>query len=400
MAAKNAILKNVRELGGGLGDLGTLLPLAILLIMNNGLSPVAVFCFAGLHYLITGLYFRIPLPVQPLKAMAVIALATGATAPQIGATGIWMGAILLLLAATDLAGLLSRIFTKPIVRGIQLAVGLFLVQKGLELITDPPAAFAAVPSPETGPWLVTGLAAVSGLVVLGLSMQHRIPATLVLLPLGFLAGLLFIAPEGSVPAMGGGLTVPALLIPTWNDFATAFFLMVIPQAPLTFGNAVVSTCHISRDYFGDRANRVTPRSVCTSLGIGNLIGGFFGALPCCHGAGGLTAHYSFGARTGRATIFLGALFVAAGLLFGDSVHGLFALIPPAVLGVLLIYVGIKHCMMVRDVLPHRRAAFLALLIGGVALGTRNIAVGFTVGMMVGLLMKRFPEMMEDRGRLP
>jgi len=398
VTVKNTILKNVRELGGGLGDLGTLLPLAILLIVNNGLSPVAVFLFVGLHYLVTGLYFRIPLPVQPLKAMAVIALATGATAQQIGATGIWMGVILLLLAATDLAGLLSRIFTKPIVRGIQLAVGLFLVQKGLELITTPPVVFLAVPSVESSPWLAIGLAAISGLIVLGLSMQHRVPATLVLLPLGILAGL-FMVPAESMPAMGEGLTIPTPLIPTWNDFATALFLMVIPQAPLTFGNAVVSTCHVSRDYFGDRAQRVTPRSVCTSLGIGNLIGGLFGALPCCHGAGGLTAHYRFGARTGRATILMGALFVFVGLLFGDSVHGLFALIPPAMLGALLVYVGIEHCMMLGDVLPHRRAAFLALLIGGIALGTHNIATGFTVGMVVGLLMKRFPSMMAENAKL-
>ncbi|MDH4228629.1 MAG: putative sulfate/molybdate transporter [Nitrospirota bacterium] len=399
MPTRDSIARNLRELGGGLGDLGTLLPLAILLIVNNGLSPVAVFCFVGLHYLITGFYFRIPLPVQPLKAMAVIAIATGASARLIGATGIWMGVILLLLAATDLAGLLSRIFTKPVVRGIQLAVGLFLVQKGLELVINPPSGFAASGPSGGGIWVMMGLAAVSGVIVLGLSVQHKIPATLVILPMGFLVGL-FMAPAGSMPAIGGDLTIPALLPPTWNDLAGAFLLMVVPQLPLTFGNSVVSTCHISRDYFGEAAKRVTPRSVCVSLGIGNLIGGFFGAMPCCHGAGGLTAHYSFGARTGRATVFLGALFVGAGLMFGDAVHGLFALIPPAVLGVLLVYVGIEHCMMIRDVLPHRRAAFLALLIGGVALGTRNIALGFAVGMVVGLLMKRFPKMMEERGRLP
>ncbi len=395
MTAKDSIVRNIRELGGGLGDLGILLPLAVLLIVNNGLSPVAVFCFVGLHYLITGFYFKIPLPVQPLKAMAVIAIATGASAQMIGATGIWIGGILLLLAATNLASLLSRIFTKPIVRGIQLAVGLFLVQKGLTLITDPPAGFTAVAPAGVGSWFMIALAAVSGLAVLVLSMHRKVPATLVILPLGLLAGLLM-APAESMPSIGGGLTVPTLLVPTWNDFAAAFFLMVIPQLPLTFGNSVVSTCHISRDYFGERAKRVTPRAISTSLGIGNLIGGFFGALPCCHGAGGLTAHYSFGARTGRATIFLGTLFVGAGLLFGDSVHGLFALIPPAVLGALLVYVGIEHCMMIRDVLPHRRAAFLAMLIGGIALGTHNIAVGFTVGMVVGLLMKRFPEMMAER----
>ncbi|MBI4715177.1 MAG: hypothetical protein HY760_04460 [Nitrospirae bacterium] len=189
---------------------------------------------------------------------------------------------------------------------------------------------------------------------------------------------------------GGALTLPVPLWPSWNDFVTAFFLLVLPQIPLTFANSVVSCYHVSRDYFGDRAGRVTPRALCTSLGLGNLIGGFFGGLPCCHGAGGLTAHYTFGARTGRATVFIGFIFVTLGLMFGESIDHLFALIPAPVLGALLVFVGVEHCLLIRDVLPHRHAAFLALLIGVVSAGTGNIAVGFTVGMAVGFLMKRVP----------
>ncbi|MBI1819313.1 MAG: hypothetical protein HYR81_03180 [Nitrospirae bacterium] len=127
----------VREIGGGLGDLGILLPLAILLITNNGLSPAAVFIFVGLHYLITGYYFKIPLPVQPLKAVAVTALAMGATPRLVGTAGILMGGILLILAFGNLASLLGKIFTRPVIRGIQLAIGLFLVKQGLSLMMAP-----------------------------------------------------------------------------------------------------------------------------------------------------------------------------------------------------------------------------------------------------------------------
>jgi len=384
-------LVSYREIGGSLGDLGILLPLAILLIVHNGLSPVALFCFVGLHYLITGYYFKIPLPVQPMKATAVIAIATGASPQVIGAAGITMALILLVLAVTGLAGQLGRIFTKPIVRGIQLAVGLFLVQKGLDLISDPPPGVFGGGGP-VGAWVNFSIVVVSALLVLGLSGHRKPPATLIILPLGLLFGLLW-APAEWWPALNITATLPTPVLPSAVDFLAAFMLMVVPQLPLTFANSVVSTHHIANDYFGERARRVTPTGLCASLGIGNLIGGFFGAMPCCHGAGGLSAHYAFGARTGRATIFLGALFIGAGILFGDSVHTIFQLIPAAVLGVLLIYVGVEHCLLIQDVLPHSQAAFLALLIGGVAVGTHNIAIGFAVGMVVGLLVKRFPSLL-------
>jgi len=386
--------ENAQEIGGSLGDLGILIPLAILLIVNNGLSPVTVFFFVGLHYLITGYYFKIPLPIQPLKAATMIAIATGASPQLIGATGILMGAILLILTFGKAAILIGRIFTKPIVRGIQLAVGLFLTQKGLALIMDPPDTLLAIGSAEDS-WISILLAVFAGVAILLASVYRKIPATLVIIPIGVLIGLVA-APVAQFPSLESQFTLPLLLQPSWDDFVAAFFLMVIPQIPLTFANSIVSTHYIAHDYFGERAKRVTPRSLCTSLGIGNLIGGFFGAMPCCHGAGGLTAHYSFGARSGRATIFLGVVFLVTGLLFGDSVYALFALIPAAILGALLIYVGVEHCMMIRDVLPHRQAAFVAMLIGGISVGTHNIAIGFAVGMVVGLLMKIFPAMMAQR----
>ncbi len=398
-APSTSITKGLRDFGGNIGgsfgDLGVLLPLAILLIINNGLSPVAVFCFVGLHYLITGYYFKIPLPVQPLKAMAVIAIAMNASPQLIAATGLLMGGILLLLTIGKLASGLSHIFTKPIVRGIQLSIGLFLAQKGLTLITNPNDAFQGISLNYPGTWFTLGLAAITGVIILRLSSSKHLPATLVLIPLGILVGV-FMTPSEQLPSLSSSLTLPQLVIPSTNDFITAFVLMVIPQIPLTFSNSIVSTYHVAHEYFGERAQRVTPRSLCTSLGIGNLIGGLFGALPCCHGAGGLTAHYRFGARTGSATIFLGCIFIAAGLLFGDSAHSLFALIPAPVLGALLVYVGVEHCMLIRDILPHRQAAFIALLIGAISVGTHNIAIGFAVGMAVGLLIKFFPNILPEK----
>ena len=58
------------ELAGAFGDLGTLLPIVVGMILINGLSPSTVFLAFGLFYLVTGYHFRLPVPVQPLKAVA------------------------------------------------------------------------------------------------------------------------------------------------------------------------------------------------------------------------------------------------------------------------------------------------------------------------------------------
>src|SRR3972149_2888680 len=88
---------NLFELGGALGDLGTLLPLTVALITFNQMSATSVFLMVGLAYILSGLFYRLPMPVQPLKAVAAIAIANGLSASVISASGVIMAALLLLL---------------------------------------------------------------------------------------------------------------------------------------------------------------------------------------------------------------------------------------------------------------------------------------------------------------
>ncbi|HPI98393.1 MAG TPA: putative sulfate/molybdate transporter, partial [Synergistales bacterium] len=74
------------ELAGSMGDLGTLLPLAIGMILINGLDPVGVLLGVGLAYILSGSYFRITCPVEPMKVIGAYAVATGVTAAQIQAS--------------------------------------------------------------------------------------------------------------------------------------------------------------------------------------------------------------------------------------------------------------------------------------------------------------------------
>jgi SulP family sulfate permease len=68
------------EFAGSLGDLGTLLPLALGLILINGLSPHGVFLAVGLYFIFSGIYFGVTVPVQPMKIIGAYAIATTMTA--------------------------------------------------------------------------------------------------------------------------------------------------------------------------------------------------------------------------------------------------------------------------------------------------------------------------------
>ena len=125
------------ELAGSLGDLGTLLPIVVDMILINKLSPTTVFLAFGLFYMMTGFYFRLPIPVQPLKAVGAIAIAfpNQITESVIGASGILFGLVLLVLSLSGTLDRVAKLFTQPVVRGIQLALGLIFLKKGIELIT-------------------------------------------------------------------------------------------------------------------------------------------------------------------------------------------------------------------------------------------------------------------------
>jgi hypothetical protein len=73
----------------------------------------------------------------------------------------------------------------------------------------------------------------------------------------------------------------------------------------------------------------------------NLIGGFFGAMPVCHGSGGLAAQYRFGARSGASIIILGLFKMIMGFFFGESLVDLLQVYPKALLGVMVLAAGLE-----------------------------------------------------------
>jgi sulfate permease, SulP family len=383
------------ELAGSLGDLGTLLPLSIGMILINGLSPMAVFFSVGMLYIFTGLYFKVTIPVEPMKVIAAYAIATGVTTLQIQASCLLTFGMLLLIGGTGLITVINRYIPKPVVRGVQLSGGLLLVIQGIKLMVGSTkfqmmreAAEPYLIIQSLGP-VPVGLLIGAGLAFLTLFLldNKRVPAALVVVGAGLLLGVLFGTREG-LGELAPGLFTPGLLpygMPSGLDFSFALLVLVLPQVPMTIGNAVIATNDLAQQYFPQEGRRVTPRSLCLSMSLANLMTFLIGGMPLCHGAGGLASRYCFGARTGGSNLIIGGIFVILALLVGPHVLSVIYLIPMSALGVLLIFAGAQLCLTILDI-KARKDLFVAMIILGITMAF-NLAVGFVTGVVLVYLLK-------------
>lgn len=360
------------DAAGAVADLGVLVPLAAALILVNGLDPGAVLLCAGLLVLASGLAFEIPFPVQPLKALTAVAVARELSPDVIHAAGLELAAFLMLLSIGHVADAVARLFVKPVVRALQLGVGTLLVITAAKLVLDPPEVFRATPD---SPWpILLGFAAL-GCVAFAAHRRHYWTA-LALFCTGVAVTVVTVSPElGAI-----SLHLPTVDLPSWSAYGSAFVLLVVPQLPLTFGNAVVAVNDLAHEYFGPDARRVTPSRVCLSAGAGNTVSAVLGGMPMCHGAGGLTAHVRLGARSAAMNLLLGSVFVTLGLLFSAQIPLILGLMPVWVLAAFLIYAGLRHALLVTDL----RGLSLAIAIIAGALGAwlGNLAV--TAGLALAL----------------
>lgn len=367
------------EVTGAVADLGVLVPLAAALILVNGLDPGAVLLGAGILVLAAGLLFRIPFPVQPLKALTAVAVAQRLSPEVIHAAGLEIGAFLLLLSVGRVADLVARLFTHPVVRALQFGVGVLLVLAAIRLVAEPPPIFGGTPP---SPWPVV-LAVTSFVAVAWAARRGRYAVALVLLTAGLGVSAAIARPDLAGPA----LRWPDLSLPSGSAFLPALVLLVIPQLPLTFGNAVVAVSELAHEYLGPAARRVLPWRVCLSCGLGNVGAAVLGGMPMCHGAGGLTAHVRLGARTAGMNLVLGSAFVLLGLFFAPDVPVILGLLPVWGLAAFLAYAGIRHALLVADL--RGRSLLLAIGAGaaGAALGNLAVTAGAALVVDHGLRLR-------------
>ncbi len=356
------------DASGAVADLGVMIPLLAALVVKNGLDAATALTCVGALYVAAGAYFKVPVPVQPIKAAAAIAIAKGLAPSTLSSAGIVLGGILVLLGVTGLATQLMRVFAQPVVRGVQLGVGLILVRAGLQL---------AGPGDHTTSYVVAAIIAAALLVSSRAAERRPIPLLIVV---GGMAYTL-VATDATL-ALRVSIWEPHIASRAFDPSVlwTAFVVLVIPQVPLTFGNAVVALADLEHKYFGARGARVSPSSVSISSGAANVVAGALGGMPMCHGSGGLTAHYQAGARTNRMNFLIGVAFLALGLLFGPTALRLLALIPVAVLMGFLIFTGVLHGALVLD----RRGydLLVSVTMGVVGFLTANLAIALGVGLVL------------------
>jgi SulP family sulfate permease len=383
------------EISGSLGDLGTLLPLAIGLVLVSGLNPAGLFFSVGLYYILAGTYFGIPVPVQPMKVIGAYAIATGMQTTEILASTAWMSLLLLTIGLTGAINTVGRLIPRPVIRGVQLSTGSLLMAEGakfmmgtssfqvLQGISEPYLNVQAVGSLPIG--IFVGIA---GFVVVLLLLENkRLPAGLMIVLGGIVLGFLLGGWEG-LRSLKVGFNFPEILpfgVPSRADFSIAFFVLTLPQIPMTLGNAVVAYADLSKEYFGKDSKKVTYRSACISMAFANSLSFMLGGMPLCHGAGGLAAHYRFGARSGGSNIIIGFIFLSLAVFLGSQVTLVVSLLPMAVLGVLLFFAGAQLALTVID-MRERKDLFVTLLILGITLAS-NLSIGFAAGIAIAYALR-------------
>lgn len=355
---------NMRELAGAMGDFGTLFPLAIGYIVVCGLNPAGLLVMMGLTNVLTGLVYRLPMPVEPMKVLAVIAIAQQWQPSLVYASGFAMGIIWLLMGLTGLMGWLAKVTPRSVIRGIQVTLGILLAVEAFKMLA-------------TG-WAL-GLTSI--LIVLLLRKSRWAPAAVVLVGLGVV--IMFF--QGYIQQM----EPPRFALPTLTGFSLSemwqsMVLAGFSQLPLTATNAVIATAVLIKEYWPKQP--VSEKKLAFNMGVINVIAPCFGGMPMCHGAGGLAGQYYFGARTGGANILEGLLEIFLGLFLANSIAGLFGAFPLAIVGAMMLLVGLELTKFAKDVrwgvdlLPMGATIAVSLL--------SNMAFGFLAGIAIHEVCRR------------
>lgn len=357
---------DLAEANGALGDLGTLLPLMLAAVALTGLSAAPVLAGLAAFYLVTGLVYRLPVPVQPMKAIVAVLLVADVAPPAIAAAGVIVGLALIGLGATGLIDRIGRLVPQSVLAGLQLGLGLGLG------------------------WIAVGLmagAAWLGALSLGLAallLWRGRHAALAVLAAGVAMGAGFGLPGLALPPEASGWALPGW--PAAADWRVALADLALPQLALTLTNAVLLTAVLARDAWGAAAARVTPRRLCLTSGAANLLLAPLGALPMCHGAGGVAAHRRFGARSGGAPVLLGLALGALALAPADLRAAILGAVPAATLGALLLVAAADLALSRRlyDGLPSCRPVIAATAVATVLAGP---LAGLLAGTVAELLRR-------------
>ena len=361
------------ELSGSFGDIGTDFPLIVGMIIAADLDVASTLTMFGLMQILTGVTYGLPMPAQPLKAMAVMVIAQQAGSDLLYGGGLAVGIIMLLLSATGLIDLIAKVVPKVVIRGIQFGLGLQLASLALRDYVLSEGA--------TGYVLAASAFAVTVLLI----GNRRFPPAPFIILGGFVVAFAFRVDFDAL-TRGLGFEHPTLHVPTGQDVWLGLLLLGLPQIPLSLGNSILATQQIAKDLFPQRSLSV--RKISFTYAMMNLINPFFSGIPTCHGSGGMAGHHAFGGRTGGSVVIYGLLYLVLGLFCAGSFEQVVHLFPKPILGVILLFEALALLALARDMMHSAAKVSLVFAIGLLAV---NLPYGYLVALVAGTLLAYLSE---------
>jgi len=355
---------NAQELAGAVGDYGTLFPIILGVAVVTEVNLGHILFFFSIWYIFTGLYYKKPVPVEPMKAIGAIVIAGGFTQEVITASGILLGIFFLFIGFLGGMKYLSDKIPQSLIRGVQLGLALILLRTSYGFITESHLDIYIA---------VVGIAIILTFFVFRKYRDVPDISSLIVLALGLVTGLILYG----VPSIEM-LSPLSIYIPTINNFFSGGWLLAIPQVPLTITNSILATSLLMSDLF---RRKTDPDKLSKTVGLMNITSPIFGGFPMCHGSGGLAAQYRYGARTGGSNIISGLILLLVALFFAGV--SFIELLPLGIFGALLVFVALelgKHSFKTDSYIITGLIAVLSLIF--------NLSVGFVVGLAVYYFLKK------------
>lgn len=352
-------------------------------------------------------------------ASAAISGRTDPSMPVVLAAGQYVSLAVLFLSITGLLRWIVRVIPIPVVKGIQMGAGLSLVLGAGSSLLKPLSWVH--PVLDNRLWAIAAF-----LLLIATQRVKRFPYAFVSFVLALIFSVIMaVTVKEDLP--GIHTWNPRFVMPSWAGSGLPSLWMAIGQLPLTTLNSIVAVSQLSNDLLPD-----LPAPSVTSMGLSvafmNLTGTWLGAMPVCHGAGGLAAQYRFGARSGASIIMLGIFKIILGLVFGETLVDLLRHYPMSLLGIMVFAAGLELAKVgnslnngapdlwrdavyadsgVANGMPHRqrdlcdeermeRWTVMLTTTGGI-LAFRNDAMGFLAGMLCHGAY-RLSDLVQERSR--
>ncbi len=349
----------VGNISGAFADGAILFPLMAALAVSTGMNGAFLLGGAGAAYIFAGFFFRIPMPVQPLKSIVVGAVALGASAGEVRLATLGIGLFCLSVMLLPVERI-EKCIPRHLIHGIQFSLGVLLVTNGIEWVW--------------GEGSVIYFTALALLMPAAIFMQSRIGAPV----LGVIAVLGIAC--GFWPGEHAAVIHTKAAVPKTGIQPGIVISLLLPQLALTLTNSVVGTYDTARRYFGEVSSRVTLKNLLLSIGIGNVIAAAIGGLPFCHGSGGMTAHVRAGAKDYTMNFYIGGFLVLLVLASVVLKVDLMPHYPVLLMAALVCMTGWYHMQLAADSWKTTDLRIIILAMGLTVLITHNMLYGLLMGI--------------------